>query len=139
MHVAFWSPGWPLAKVQNGITTYVHWMKRVLESQGHRVSVFTEALHASGDEPNVYHVGHLRPRIWNRALRRVALRGRWRSIGSEVFDFSALISMAILKVHHRDRIDVIEMEESFGWFADVARLTSIPLVVKLHGPAFLSL
>jgi glycosyltransferase involved in cell wall biosynthesis len=30
------------------------------------------------------------------------------------------------------------MEESFGWFADVARLTSIPVLVKLHGPAFLS-
>jgi glycosyltransferase involved in cell wall biosynthesis len=137
MHVAFWSPAWPLAKAQNGITTYVHWMKRGLESHGHRVSVFTEALHPSGDDPNVYHVRHVRPRIWNRALRRVA--SPWRSIGHEVFDFSTLISMAILKVHHRDPIDVIEMEESFGWFADVARLTSIPLVVKLHGPAFLSL
>jgi len=32
-------------------------------------------------------------------------------MGMKVFDFSALISMAILKVHHRDRIDVIEMED----------------------------
>jgi glycosyltransferase involved in cell wall biosynthesis len=31
------------------------------------------------------------------------------------------------------------MEESFGWMADVQAITSIPTVVKLHGPAFLSL
>jgi glycosyltransferase involved in cell wall biosynthesis len=31
------------------------------------------------------------------------------------------------------------MEESFGWFADIGRRTSLPLLVKLHGPAFLSL
>jgi glycosyltransferase involved in cell wall biosynthesis len=30
------------------------------------------------------------------------------------------------------------MEESFGWFAKVERVTSLPLAVKLHGPAFLS-
>src|SRR5665213_410787 len=31
------------------------------------------------------------------------------------------------------------MEESFGWFADLSSRTAIPLVVRLHGPAFLSL
>jgi len=31
------------------------------------------------------------------------------------------------------------MEESFGWCADVAKRTSLPVVVKLHGPAFLSM
>jgi glycosyltransferase involved in cell wall biosynthesis len=31
------------------------------------------------------------------------------------------------------------MEESFGWFAEVAERTSLPTVVKLHGPAFLSM
>jgi glycosyltransferase involved in cell wall biosynthesis len=31
------------------------------------------------------------------------------------------------------------MEESFGWFADIERRISLPVLVKLHGPAFLSL
>jgi len=31
------------------------------------------------------------------------------------------------------------MEESFGWCADVKGAVSIPVVVKLHGPAFLTL
>lgn len=56
-----------------------------------------------------------------------------------VFDFSADISAEILREHRRHPIDIIEMEESFGWSADVQRRTSLPVVVKLHGPAFLTL
>ena len=44
-----------------------------------------------------------------------------------------------MRVHKREPLDVLEMEESFGWCSDVARQTRVPLVVKLHGPAFLSL
>ena len=135
MHIALWSPAWPLEKFQNGIITYVHWMKRELESLGHRVSVFTGELDpSSANEPGVHPV---RRTHWNRAVSRFARR--WRSQAPDVFAYSALIAAEIRRVHRRDPIDVVEMEESFGWFADVGRLTSLPLVVKLHGPAFLSL
>jgi glycosyltransferase involved in cell wall biosynthesis len=134
MHIAFWSPAWPLEKYQNGIITYVHWMKRELEAQGHRVSVFTEVLDPSSTEPRIYQV---RRRLRDRLLYR--LRGLRPRTGSDVFAFSSVIAAGILQVHRRDPIDVLEIEESFGWFADIARRTSLPLLVKLHGPAFLSL
>jgi glycosyltransferase involved in cell wall biosynthesis len=137
MHIAFWSPGWPLEKYQNGIVTYVHWMKRELEARGHRISVFTAGLDPSGSERHVFHVRYPRLTIRDRVRRR--LTRLWQSGQFEVFEFSKVISAAILEVHRQDPIDVVDMEESFGWFADVARLTSIPLVVRLHGPAFLSL
>jgi glycosyltransferase involved in cell wall biosynthesis len=134
MHIALWSPAWPLERFQNGIVTYVHWMKRELELAGHRVSVFTAALESH--DPHVHLVRptrRLRDRIAGRLLRG------WRPIGSEVFDFARDIAAAILRAHRRCPIDIIEMEESFGWFADVGKLTSLPVVAKLHGPAFLSL
>jgi len=134
MHIAFWSPAWPLEKYQNGIITYVHWMKRELEDQGHRVSVFTGVLDPSSTEPRIYKV---RRGIWFRLMRR--LKGRRAPTGSDVFAFSSVIAAGILHVHRRDPIDVLEMEESFGWFEDVGRRTSLPLLVKLHGPAFLTL
>jgi glycosyltransferase involved in cell wall biosynthesis len=138
MHIAFWSPAWPLDKYQNGIITYVHWMKRELEGQGHRVSVFTEVLDASSTEPRIYKVRRgLRDRLRRRLIRH--LMGRRVPGESDVFAFSAVIAREILRVHRRDPIDVLEMEESFGWFADIGRRTSLPLLVKLHGPAFLSL
>jgi glycosyltransferase involved in cell wall biosynthesis len=137
MHIAFFSPAWPVEEYQNGIVTYVHWMKRELEGRGHRVSVFTAELDSSGSERHVFHVRHPPPTIRDRVRRRLPrLR---QSAQYAVFEFSQAISAAILEVHRQDPIDLVEMEESFGWFADVARLTSIPLVVKLHGPAFLSL
>jgi glycosyltransferase involved in cell wall biosynthesis len=137
MHIAFFSPAWPVEKHQNGIVTYVHWMKRELEGRGHRVSVFTADLDPSGIDRHVFHVRSPSLSIWDRVGRR--LRQARQSPQHEVFEFSKAISAAILDVHRQDPIDVVEMEESFGWFAEVSRLTAIPLVVKLHGPAFLSL
>lgn len=37
----------------------------------------------------------------------------------------------------RQRLDVIEMEESFGWAGTVQKTLSIPVVTRLHGPHFL--
>jgi glycosyltransferase involved in cell wall biosynthesis len=137
MHIAFWSPAWPLEKFQNGIITYVHWMRIELERQGHRVSVFTEGVDQSTHDSRVYPVPRRHRGLWDRAMRRLTRR----SIANEspIYDYSAQIATAILQVHRREPIDIIEMEESFGWFADVGRLTSLPMLVKLHGPAFLSL
>ena len=32
LHIALWSPAWPLAQYQNGIITYVHWMRQALQA-----------------------------------------------------------------------------------------------------------
>ena len=109
-------------------------MKLEFEKQGHQVSIFTGALDPSGNAQGIYPIPR-RP-LWARLMRRAAERLRSRK--KEPFDFSDLIAKEILRVHKLKPIDIIEMEESFGWFAGVAQKTSIPLVVKLHGPAFLS-
>ncbi len=131
MHVAFFSPAWPLRRYPNGVVTYVHWMREELQRQGHRVSVF------AGDEPEEDGVHRVRASLAFRAKRW------WRSKTTEnyypVFDWAEACAASILAVHRRQPIDVIEMEESFGWFDEVARLAAIPTVVKLHGPAFMSL
>ena len=134
MHLAYWSPAWPLQKFQNGIITYVHWMKRELESRGHHVSVFTADLDPTSEDHNVYQIGRTSLR---RAFNKYVRRGRPSYRG--IFEFGTEIAHAINKVHRNNPIDVVEMEESFGWCRDVARLTSLPLVVKLHGPAFISM
>ena len=115
MHIALWSPAWPLEKHHNGIVTYVHWMKRELARQGHRVSVFTSGAREDGDGPDVHRVerGFL-----GSAVRRVA--GRLFSPEEDVFGWGRLAAEAMLRVHRSDPIDIIEMEESFGWSATVA-------------------
>jgi glycosyltransferase involved in cell wall biosynthesis len=134
MHIVFWSPAWPLEKFHNGIVTYVHWMKRELERQGHRVSIFTHDLDPSATDSRVHKVGRS---AWYRLLRRIS--GRRVTVEHEIFGASAGIASAIKRLHRREPVDVIEMEESFGWCAAIAEQTSLPVVVKLHGPAFLSM
>lgn len=133
MHIGLYSPAWPPGEMANGVVTYVRIVRTELLRLGHRVSIF------SGDceqdlAQNIYRVsvGSDWP-LW-RALQRRIGRG-WNS----EYDFGARIAQRVMQVHARDPIDVFEMEESFGWCRDVALQTPIPLIVKLHGPAFLSL
>ncbi len=132
MHVALYAPSWPLGTYPNGIVTYVHWMRVALRAQGHRVSIFTGTLDAP--EPEVHLVT---PGIGYRA--RAWLHARIAPLESPVLPWGRAIAAKVGAVHDADPIDVLEMEESFGWFADVASRLPIPVVVKLHGPAFLSL
>jgi glycosyltransferase involved in cell wall biosynthesis len=132
MHVALYSPAWPLKRHPNGVVTYVHWTREELRRLGHRVSIFTTLL----DEPeaDVHAVqGSLGQRVgsW--------LRGRDGFAERHILGWGHRLAATVLRVHRRTPIDVFEMEESFGWMADVQAMTSIPTVVKLHGPAFLSL
>jgi glycosyltransferase involved in cell wall biosynthesis len=135
MHIAFWSPAWPIEKFNNGIITYVHWMKRELERQGHRVSVLTRELDGSVRDPTVYRINDRR--FWGRVRRRLSATPP--SIEQDIFNYSASIAEQLRRIHRRHPIDIIDMEESFGWFADVGAQTHLPVLVKLHGPAFLSL
>ena len=131
MHVALYSPSWPLAQYPNGVVTYVHWMREELLRQGHRVSIFTGVLGRT--EAGVYLVA---PSFFSRLSTRI--RGRLKT-ASAAFSFAIPIAEAIETVHRHTPIDVIEMEESFGWAKQIACRTGIPVVVKLHGPAFMSL
>jgi glycosyltransferase involved in cell wall biosynthesis len=133
MHVAMWSPAWPLEKHLNGIVTYVHWTKRELERLGHRVSVFTGVIDSEVDDPTVHLV---RREGWQQLGHRISRR---LPVQNDFFSWGSAIGASMLELHRHDPIDIIEMEESFGWSAEVGKVTSIPVLVKLHGPAFLSL
>jgi glycosyltransferase involved in cell wall biosynthesis len=134
LHIALLSPAWPLSKHHNGIVTFVHWMRIELMRHGHEVSVFTSHVDPEDAEPGVYEI---RTSARHRLKRKInSLRGKPYDVLKDLGD---TIAQTILAVHRRHPIDVIEMEESFGWCADIAEACKIPMVVKLHGPAFLSM
>jgi glycosyltransferase involved in cell wall biosynthesis len=56
-----------------------------------------------------------------------------------VFEAGRAIAKKLDRIHAADPIDVFEIEESFGWAADVALHSQVPVVCKLHGPAFLTM
>ena len=133
MHVALYSPAWPPATHHNGIVTYVRWLRDGLRAGGHRVTVLTSVLdRAEADVDLVPETARRGP------LASLFARAR----GERVTIFNSAkreIAPALLRLHQRNPVDVVEMEESFGWAADVLAGTGLPVVVKLHGPAFLHL
>jgi glycosyltransferase involved in cell wall biosynthesis len=132
MHVALFTPAWPPGTVANGIVTYVAAMRAELLRQGHRVSLFSPDVRI--EAPDVHPVAASpTERVVDALVARLSRRDR------TVFDLGKTIAATIRRVHARDPIDVVEMEESFGWVGAVAAATSLPVVCKLHGPAFLTL
>ena len=134
LHVALGAPAWPRAQFSNGIVTYVDELRRELIAQGHRVTVFTGevGILSTSDEP----VFQLKPTWGERVVRRIRrATGRRESLR----DSSEMVARALKRQHRRDPFDVIEMEESFGHAGPIAAALPVPLVVKLHGPAFLTM
>jgi glycosyltransferase involved in cell wall biosynthesis len=132
LHIALTTPAWPVG-VPNGIVTYVHNIRLGLLALGHRVSVF------SGSAPVGDNIGDARTMAerWDRGLlRRAGLRlGRAPNVHAMV---STMVADEVARVHARDPIDLLEMEETQGWFADIQRRLPMPVLPKLHGPAFLT-
>lgn len=133
MHIGLCVPGWPVDEFPNGIVTYVHQLRRELIKQGHRVSVFTKRLGRTNTDTGIYLV---EPPLTYRIRRK--LSGLVSTKDYDMYHWGAAIAATVNRVCREDPIDVLEMEESFGWCADVQKRIPCPVVVKLHGPAFLT-
>ena len=134
MHIGLLSPAWPSSAYPNGIVTYVHYLREELIRQGHRVSVFAVTVDPGHEGDSVQAIR----RDWGDRAAAWLVRCIFRRPAT-VFDHAATIARAVRRRHAADAIDVLEMEESFGFPLRVAADVSLPVVVRLHGPAFLTM
>ncbi len=125
MHIALYSPVLPATGSANGIVTYARIMQAAMRDIGHRVTVFDN----HGIEHDDGRVEVVAPdRRWSTRLRA---RLRAGNPSRRPTGFTPVLDRLV----RRERVDVVEMEESFGW---VGRLRlDIPVVARLHGPHFL--
>ncbi len=133
MHIALISPAWPLG-FPNGVVTYVHHLRAGLQALGHRVSVLAFLGAEGSSDDGTY------PLLldWRTRLGHAIARVSRRPVDASARTAQIVID-SVMRLHQRDPIDVVEMEESYGWFDSIQQRLSMPVVVKLHGPAFLSL
>lgn len=125
MHVAMYAPALPSTGSPNGIVTYVRVMQTALQAAGHRVTVFDRCSIAHHDG-SVEQVGADR-RLTSR-LREVAVR----STATFVPQWPVRFQHVVERVHAAYPIDVLEVEESFGWAGRLR--VDAPVVARLHGP-----
>jgi glycosyltransferase involved in cell wall biosynthesis len=134
MKIAFYVPSWPPGSVANGIVTYAAELVPALRRLGHEVHVLTS--HLVADAPDGYTTDlskiPVRRSPWARAASRV-FRDR------HAFDVMAeRLADALKELKARHGIDVLEIEESYGWSLRLADANLVPVVVRLHGPWFLN-
>jgi glycosyltransferase involved in cell wall biosynthesis len=132
MKIALYVPSWPPGLAANGIVTYASYLVPALRQLGHEVFVLT---YGAGSEADAYTIDLKRftptPNLLDRAMSKLAPKAANTRL------IPSAIAGAILELVVNHRIDVFEIEESFGWSFAVSRLGLVPVVVRLHGPCFL--
>jgi len=134
LSVAFLTPAWPVDVAANGIVTYVDSIAAGMRRQGHTVCILSAYCHGSSSQPDIYPVKRgavsalawIRDGLTIRINRSAALRERF---------CRALVNTARRAIAERG-VQLLEMEETFGWIHDVKPHLPIPVVVRLHGPHF---
>src|SRR5208283_4946111 len=134
MKIALHVPSWPPGFVSNGIVTYAAQLVPALRRLGHEVFVLTSHKAADGNDSYTIDLRNFafNPTLRDRAIFKLAPAAATFKVIS--YSFAAAIKQ-LVETHG---LDVFEMEETGGWSFAVSRLKLLPVVVRLHGPRFLT-
>lgn len=141
LSVAYFSPGWPPQTFPNGIVTYVATMIDGMHELEHQSYVLTPYLDRSKDlGSKSQDVIQLSPRRSNEVVGRLFDTLHQRLLPESAFraDFVRGLCRGISTLTTRSRLDLLEIEESFGIADFLRNRLPMPIVVRLHGPWFLN-
>lgn len=133
MNIVVVTPSWPQDGHPNGIVTYYTHLIPALIAMGHSVYIVTFRSSDQSDNVQVIdYVPSFFEKLWCRAMD-------FFSVGySQYYLGAKSIVDAIGKIKSKVVIDVVQMEDSFGWHYLVQQYFSFPIVMRLHGPYFLN-
>lgn len=135
MHIGFFVSGWPVSTRASGIVTYTDAIKREIEALGHQVTVFCHDADPECNDPDLHRLGPVQPVGFWEKLR--GLMDGDRGADHAIRAFGRSVAREVARVHATKPFDVFEIEESFGWCAELIALNLFPVVVRLHGPTFM--
>lgn len=131
LRIGLVTPAWPGTATPNGIASATASLVAGLEALGHQTTILALAVDAPHDHPRVI---ALPP-------RRMGLVQRLRfRMGPDIVIREVLLqrlAQAARRAVADHGIEVLMVEESFGWAGELRRLLPIPVVVTLHGPHWL--
>ncbi len=139
LSVAFYSPGWPPDAVANGIVTYIDEIAQSIRKWGHQARILTRrVIGGPNHDQDVIELDPLMKQGFFPKLED-AVRARLTSRSTVKFRRMALVlGRQVEELVRGPGLDLIELEESFGWAAEVTGKVSVPVIVRLHGPWFLN-
>jgi glycosyltransferase involved in cell wall biosynthesis len=134
MNILVLTPFWPRQVNPNGIVTYYSNLVPFLRDSGHKVYVATFNRNSSSDV-DTYEINY-RMSKWENLY--CSLVDRFFNGYKQYYLGSRSIVSAIKSIAAQNIIiDIMQMEDSFGWHYYVQKRCPFPVVLRLHGPHFL--
>jgi glycosyltransferase involved in cell wall biosynthesis len=128
----FVTPAWPPGHLSNGIVYYTGQMREALQRCGVSVGIVAPG-DATDEEENVCRMSE------NGRRRSLVTRMGWklRPYHSLCHDRAHAVLEAVARFRAAGRIDLLQIEDSFGIARWVMGAADYPVVIRLHGPWFL--
>jgi glycosyltransferase involved in cell wall biosynthesis len=130
--VGFVSPAWPAKAMANGIVSYVSTICRGLTDLGINTQVLTPKLMEPVSEPGVHLIPFDAKTLYAKIMRQVSPENWLNPL------ICKGLRKEIARLQRENGLQLLELEESFGWPRYLAGHSLIPLIVRLHGPWFLN-
>ncbi|WP_128513775.1 glycosyltransferase family 4 protein [Tabrizicola thermarum] len=131
LRIGLVTPAWPGTTAANGIASAVAPLAAGLEAIGHQITIIAHRIDAPHQDPRVIALPARPMPLLDRALFRVMPDRMIRRM------IVAQLIAATRQAIAENGIEVLVMEESFGWAGDLRRAVPIPVVATLHGPQWL--
>ena len=131
LRIGLATPAWPGTVAANGIASAVAPLAAGLRSIGHDVTILAHWIDAPHDDSQVISLPHRPTPLVERALFRIMPD---RMVRRAMIEQLVTATRRAIADHG---IQVVVMEESFGWAGALRRALPIPVVATLHGPHWL--
>jgi glycosyltransferase involved in cell wall biosynthesis len=131
LRIGLVTPAWPGSAAANGIASATAHLAQGLQELGHRVTVLTHHIDGPHDHPSVVELPSPRITLADRLTFRLATDRGVRAVMIRRLIAGAQRAIA------EHGIEILMMEESFGWAGALRAALPIPVVVTLHGPFWL--
>jgi len=134
LSVGFVCQAWPPGDLANGIVSYYSALVPAIEAQGCQVTILAYQVRDRRFHPQVLDIHEsLRQRG---LMRRLGDAVAFRLFPRSAFDRQSIrhLREAFLRARDQRGVQVIQIEESFGWARLAARSIGLPICLRLHGP-----
>jgi glycosyltransferase involved in cell wall biosynthesis len=133
MNIVVMTPCWPQLGKPNGIATYYANLVPALCELGHNVKIMTDVSDFKDDRVvRISFKSTFIDKLFCRVMGKIFP-------GYETYYYgSRAIVSTIKSIEKNNKIDVFQMEDSFGWHYHVQKKCNFPVVLRLHGPHYLN-
>lgn len=127
MKIGYYVCQWPPIHA-GGILTYLSQLTTALTAQGHEIYFITHD--PTDTAKNIVNIKDFssKPSLFKQFFNKYFTINPW--IELEGSTIAKAFAWAVDQYH----LDIIEIEDSFGWAFDVTSAVTVPVVIRLHGP-----